>query len=63
MLSRHFITSLCIYLCSSVPHVFVLGGTYITMIFLFSNSFVLIVTPITSTIPSPYCTSSTHILS
>ncbi|MPC65763.1 hypothetical protein E2C01_059899 [Portunus trituberculatus] len=27
MLSRHLITSLCISLCSSVPHVLVLGGT------------------------------------
>ncbi|MPC93438.1 hypothetical protein E2C01_088563 [Portunus trituberculatus] len=30
MLSRHFLTSLCISLCSSVPHVLVFGGTLFT---------------------------------
>ncbi|MPC65374.1 hypothetical protein E2C01_059508 [Portunus trituberculatus] len=63
ILSKHLITSLCISLCSSVPHVFVLSGTYVTMIFLFLNSSILIVTPITFILPSPYFTSSTHKLS
>ncbi|MPC58084.1 hypothetical protein E2C01_052079 [Portunus trituberculatus] len=44
-------------------HVFVLGDTYVTTIFLFFNSSVLIVIPITSTWSSPNCISSTHILS
>ncbi|MPC55389.1 hypothetical protein E2C01_049323 [Portunus trituberculatus] len=38
MLSRHFITSLCISLCFSVPPVLVFSGTYVTIIFLFFKS-------------------------
>ncbi|MPC71962.1 hypothetical protein E2C01_066254 [Portunus trituberculatus] len=54
MLSRHFITSLCISLCSSVTHILFFGGTYVTIIVLFFKSSVLIVTPITSTLSLPY---------
>ncbi|MPC59966.1 hypothetical protein E2C01_053999 [Portunus trituberculatus] len=51
ILSKHLITSLCISLCSSV-----LGGTCNYDFPFFFNSSVLIVTPVTSTMPSPYYT-------